>query len=1341
MPPPPPFPISCGAAPESSPRWQPWELGIRNNAHVARMATTPGAARMAALPEISKEPIMPHLTRVLSLLCLVALLAGVLPAGAQGLYHNQRLFIVPAPGPVQVDGDLKDWDLSGEILTYVTEASMTYQSAKTAMMYDREALYISSRVADPTPMLNKADPAVNPDFGWDGDAFQLRLCLDPGLGYPLKIGNYDRSPSDMLVHMTLWYYTDKKQPVLHLKYGMNYHDSYGYHKGIVPAEKYLGAYVPGADGKGFTFEYRIPWSTLGTPRPLAGGDMTAAAIQIQWSDATGLHSYGGGWAVDLMAHAGFTYQSTHAWGKALFAEKGNLPKELTQDGVPPVRKLPLKFDFSLQKEQITSVTLINAKGDRVRHIVAAQSRPAGPVTESWDGLDDRGKVLPAGDYTWKGAYHDPFTLKHILSVSNSGTPSYNTPDGKGAWGGDWGEPADAAFAGERGALLWDGSEAGMGLIGVDLKGRKQWGYRIGGSHLATDGEWVFVFLNLEKQIRVYGLADGKQINFQRGELWAEPNSLIDGEAKKGPDGKPLPVEKVKGTRCDGMAWQNGKLYVAKTADNEIAVYDAKKGTLTGKLSIPAPSAVTAAGPGLLLVVSEGRLKRVAVADGTMVEFAKEHLDAPQDIAVGADGAVYVSNAGALHNVSLFDKDGKFLKSIGKAGGRAMTGAVQTEGNVSLARAGKWDGEAMLSPRGLAVDSKGRLWVMEHDFSPKRVSVWDPATGKLVDEKFGPAFVSTPICMDPTDPTRVYCQNVEWEIDLAKGTSRPAAIMFEARPDTPYFWPHMVNNIVFTAKNGKQYMHHKSYQGSAVAGQYLWVRRGDRFAAVAGIIPPSAALTWRTAAAKTPWLLWEDLSGDGVIGQDECRPTTMIAQNSHSIVDANLNMYATGMYNDLYWQRISPKKIQPNGVPLYDDASIVRFNYGEKHGGNYTYEFTVNPADGSVLMYAGTDIKLLDKTELWPITTWTKDGQLQWRYRKGCRWHDMYEFPIPKAGELYGCTRNLGITDGITGYSCYFGQCQLLTTDGVTLGTIMKDGRSGETGADQIQCEWFTGQLVKTKDKRWYLMGGDQDGRVLEVLGLNSVQRFAGKLTITPAQVKAAEEALAEWSTQKAKSQSLVLSRIVAKPAWVDIRGVTVEVDAKRSFTAKAAYDKENLYLRYEVRSPNELVNSALEIQQPFKGGNCLDLQLATDPAANPKRTTPAPGDLRLLITRRAGKAMAVVYRPKVAGFAGDPIVFTSPTGKESFDRIEVWDDVKLDYEKTAEGFIAVAALPLAKLGLAPKSGTLQRMDVGYIFGNETGNITATRAYWSNQSFSSKVTQDIPNEARLEPGQWGSATVE
>jgi peptide/nickel transport system substrate-binding protein len=101
----------------------------------------------------------------------------------------------------------------------------------------------------------------------------------------------------------------------------------------------------------------------------------------------------------------------------------------------------------------------------------------------------------------------------------------------------------------------------------------------------------------------------------------------------------------------------------------------------------------------------------------------------------------------------------------------------------------------------------------------------------------------------------------------------------------------------------------------------------------------------------------------------------------------------------------------------------------------------------------------------------------------------------------------------------------------------------------------------------------------------------------------------------------------------------------------------------------------------------------------------------------------------------------SPTGKESIDSIEVWQDIALTYARTATGFTATVALPLAKLGLTPAPGTAIKLDVGYIFGNETGNATSVRAYWSNHSFSAGVTADIPNEIRIEPNQWGNATVE
>jgi len=51
------------------------------------------------------------------------------------------------------------------------------------------------------------------------------------------------------------------------------------------------------------------------------------------------------------------------------------------------------------------------------------------------------------------------------------------------------------------------------------------------------------------------------------------------------------------------------------------------------------------------------------------------------------------------------------------------------------------------------------------------------------------------------------------------------------------------------------------------------------------------------------------------------------------------------------------------------------------------------------------------------------------------------------------------------------------------------------------------------------------------------------------------------------------------------------------------------------------------------------------------------------------------------------------------------------------------------------------MDLGYIFGNEAGDSALARAYWFNRSWLSRMVQDAPDESRIEPSQWGVATIE
>jgi hypothetical protein len=1233
--------------------------------------------------------------------------------GSRG--RNKRIFVVPRPGPVVIDGKLDDWDLSGQIHVYVTPETSEMQSIRVALMYDAEALYVSGVVRDPTPMMNRHDPRVNGDGAWNADAFQFRLCLDPKLGYPLRdapANTPQARPNDQLVHLTMWYYTDREEANLQLAYGMTYSPPRaGYPKGVVPRDKFQAAYLMAADRKGYTFEYRVPWTTLEARAPLKAGDVVAASLQAHWGTPDGLSTPGAGaWAFDLMATLGFGFLNTSCWGRAIFTEKGNLPKELTQEGLPVEPPLPLTFEYELPRDGEVTIALVNEQGQMVRHLLAQAPRKKGTVVERWDGLDDVGKPLPAGTYTWKGIHHEPITTRYLLAVHNSGQPSYATPEGTGAWGADHGNPTTVCAVGEHMLLAWEGAEAGWAMLRTDLDGRRQWGIKPDAEHLASDGHSIFAGVGLgagfkaRKGVERYSLAEGRPFNFGNGKLQAD---LPPG----GDD---------KSNAVSGLAYAEGILYVALEKRNLVALLDPDKGTVKAAWDVPAPRRLAVLPDGSLAVISNGKV--LALKEGTARPFLTEHLDEPAGIAVDSSGTVFVANRGKLQNVSVFARDGKYLRSIGKEGGRP--------------RVGLFDAGGLLEPGGIAVDKTGKLWVAETLNYPKRFSVWDAKSGRPVKDFFGGSQYSTHVCMDPRHEDEVFCHMTVWKVDLDKGTWYPHSTMWR-RPG-PDGAPEAYDiKRVFTARNGKQF---------ALGNNVLLMRDGDRFKPLVwgiGNFAGNPFVPWPVCPLfkdrqKYPdgSYFWQDANDDQIIQPDEITKAKSGTYMPHdwSWVDAELNLWnARGFV-------YRPVRFAEDGRPVYDftrpervadfaGKDVVAAATGGADVGLRLGSLYVDPQDHSFYTI-----------ENGRYARWAPDGKPIWAYRVVSTFAASLSQPIARPGQMWGVTSPLGVAGEFTGLATYWGTFHLFTRDGLYVAYLFKDQRLGEMGPDVLNAETSCGQLIKTqKSGRYLLLGGDTDGRVTEVLGLDTIQRFEGTHAVTPKEVEAVQKAQAEYAGLKARAQRL---SIVRGRAALDVAsGVSKVVDGKRGFTARTAYDARNLYLSYDVESPFELVNSIPDPHTVFKGGNLLDLQFATDPEADPKRGAPAPGDVRLLVTRQQGKPLAVLYRPKLKGFTGQSVVLKSPTGQEAFDAIEVSDEVRLEYQKTPAGFRAVVTVPLAVLGWAPRPGSAVRLDLGYLFGNATGNQCAQRAYWSNSSPTAAIIGDVPSESRLEPHQWGTATVE
>ncbi len=1264
-----------------------------------------------------------------------------------GRGRHKQLYVVPAPGAVTIDGNLDDWDCSGQIQLFVQEATRSTQSAGFAVMYDDKALYISGEVNDPNPMMNRHDPRVMAHRAWDADACQFRLVVDGNSEYPVKEStfkyrgkNAPKDTRDDIVHLLLWHYTDEGTSHLQMHQGMGYRVPEGLEpEGLVPSDKFEGAYRKWENGRGYTFEYRIPWTTLRASNPPKAGDVVGGTMQMHWARPDGL-SIGSGRNVarDIIGHSGVPYQSAETWGRMIFADQGNVSKERVLEGVPRERPLSLEFEYELPDDGQTTIQLIDEDGIVQRILVAQQERPGGVNVERWDGMDNHhlvdghGGFLPAGSYDWRGVFNSGrLKAEYRFSVHNSGQPPYRTDDGTGGWGGDHGVPRDVIALQDGMLFCWEASEAGFGLIRTDINGRKRWGSNQDAMYLAVDGKSVYIaggkgFVRHEG-VRKLDIED------------ARPQSFADGShLLKAPPGGNLESDTVT-----GLTASSNTLYVSFGKRDRIAVYDLTDASLCELWELEAPGRLALRPDGSLIAISGKEV--VFLTNGIVVARLTDHIDEPTGVAVSDEGIIYVANCGALQLVSVFSANGDYIKSIGRKGGRPAMGV--------------YDPSGIYMAGGIDIDAKGRLWVAESADYPKRISLWDVDSGKNLDEFFGAAEYFAYGYIDPDRPEEIYAQNMLWAIDWDKYRVTPKSTIW--RKSTPDMAPHPRIDAygglfrMVTADNGQQF----GWGGAPHQAVFLYMRDGDIFRPIAGDFNPwggsrfnhdipavdEKKSTMETEMGKvsgnTRYIFWQDANDDGRIDSGEFSLRTGDAASHGTIIhmDKDLSLWLS------CGRKLTPIRVTDEGRPIYDlnkaqDTPLTgKLSMGEGGRGWTTFDDT-----GAAYTMNVTHLSRSGSG----LTRWKPDGDLDWRFPDILRWRDGRTLPTSGPGRLWGATQLMGVGGEFLVGQNYFGTSHIFRRDGMYIGAVLGGGPSGKydpgikdsryNGQSEGQGGSFVKLNLDGKD-RYFMIQGSHDVRVWEITGLDTLRELSGG-TYEHSEARV-EKAKATYKKHMDSMKVLQPLHIVhGRKALEEAKPVGKDLDDDRGFEVRAAYDDDKLYFHYKVEAPHGLVNGQVNPNIIFRGGNCLDIQIATDQNADPKRKKPVSGDLRLLVTRKDNKPFAMLYRPKVKDFKGEQTVLFSPTGEEPFDDIsEV--DVDLEYEKTSTGFTATVTVPLATLGFLPKSGDTVRMDFGYIFGNATGSRTAARAYLHNNSFSANVVDDIPNESRLEPGDWGEATFE
>ncbi len=1261
---------------------------------------------------------------ILRVFCL-ALCVGVLWQRASATEtENLGLKVMPAPGAVQVDGKFSDWDLTGGILVCGdVETARDTVSLWFHAMHDAENLYVLARWNDETPVNNPGVTAG--DAGWQGDGLQFRLIV----GY--------NQPDERVSHFTCWKGRDGND-VIDVSYGRDLK------QGRVRNLKANGgqqAFAIDGDKLGYVQEIAIPWTAVAPGgRVPQAGEAFRLTIEPNFTiGATGRASYKDCFQPGMILDRIFTFRAYKQWGSATLEARGGQqprPVRLTdgrefavtiEAGLPTVDWTGLiqsralvgfkPITITMPENGFVSLNICNDEGEVVRQLLNCEFVTKGEHTFEWDGLSTSsfrtpGEPVAAGTYSWQAIHHTGIGLRLKGWACNSGITPWDFPPGRGNWGGDHGAPSAVAVDDKHVYLGWSGAEAGKALLACNFDGDVQWNNTNGGIGgalaVAVDGDTVYA-LNYKHIYRVH-----------------RKNGIYT--PWKGSEGAELPMAQIfpgyKHSKSQHMTFAagGGSLFLSSREHNEVTALDGSTGAILKRWSILQPLQLAYRPGGQLLIVTSEALLALDPEGENPTPLISGLVNA-RAVAVDAEGNLFVAVGDPDNQIQVYSPGGKLLRSIGRPGGRELVG--------------KWTPDGVRFVHAMAVDKQNQLWVVEHDMGPKRISVWNAATGELVRELFGPAqYGATGGAINPQDPSLMVGQGCEWRLDPDSGkaacvgviTRRPMGISrFAEGPD------------------GRLYLFvgHGWLHGPHPLDIYL--RRGDA--------DYQLVATFRYAGsnrATYSTTYWADENGDGEVQpQEETTVPQRFAFGGWYLgVTPDLSLYT--MSGD-------PFQIQLDG---FTECGAPQYNLR-------------NPRPLPMLGLGSSDARSLfswapnGEDFGWCRGHDLQTGKLRWRYPNNFAGvHGSHKAPPPEVGLIRGAYPPCGTAKlpepigNVWFLPTNLGEWHVLTERGFYLTRLFLQG-------DSLQIQWpevavpgavldnvppgmggedFGGSVTLAHDGKVYIQAGKTAFWNVEVVGLESVKELpGGSLSISDADTALAQQLREKQLQTRAERQELIVKRLTptftGKPQ-TDFAGATFVKFQKQDEAAvqgAAAWDDENLYLVWDVSDATPWVNGANQSEMMYLHGDTVDFQLGTDPSADSKRKEAVLGDLRISIGNFHGEPRAVMYRR----VARDPRPRTFSSG--------VIQDYKMESVTTLERakihaqilgrnrYVVEAAIPLSELELRPQAGLALRGDIGVTHGDVAGQRTRLRTYWTNQH--TGIVDDAVFELQMEPQYWGKIQFE
>jgi hypothetical protein len=1241
------------------------------------------------------------------------LLGAALPVLAQNdpesaTSDNNVISVVPAPGPVTIDGQDGDWDLSAGVWSYNDPSLVKKYSLWTHLMWDEKGIYLLGRYLDPSPMRNATR---GKDFmqSWRADAMQARVVFD------------EKTPEEHQMHMNLFYSSPEGAPYMLVKHGgfkgKPPYDNTGPDRPDLlekygnTMEKFGGkiAFQPWPDGQGYNMEAFWPWEYARTGgQPLKPGDSFTLGIEAMWGNSDGtslIHRL-----VDNLKNAQvnriFFFRAKDGWGRAELVAKGGLNGTEAQKTLHATRLKafenydttgPVPISYELPDDRDVTIAIDNQDGVRVRNLFGQYPRAKGKHTDYWDGLDDAGNALPPGDYTVRVVDHAPIKLKLFNSVYNAATPPWPTDKGRKIWGSNHGYPVTAASRGDVILLGFTGTEGATGLQRIDGAGLIQWNDFYELLDVTMDDQYAYAFARdswIQKVVmRRYDLKTGKLV------------LLTDGA--KSPHAF-LPVEH-KGVKDGTIALSGGKLFIAVGGDK---LYRLDKDTGAIELELPIGDLVA-------LDDRDGVLRGI-YADGAIAElnpdgtrkgvlFQAAGAAQPVRFAVSQDNQRVAVSDRATNQVHVYDIKGGKIGSIGQP-------YTSVDGKRP---GGKFVETNLIDPNGLDFDNQGRLWLAEAEGTNRRITCWTP-DGKLHQQFWGaPDYGAMAGFYLPHDSTRFIAHGVEFKLDPDLDImNRPSA-------EHPlYFHPDLGNTrgVVYEYK-GREYA--VTVPGKNKQNWVVIAKRNKD-----GMFQPVVRVecgNFRNKKKPVPGKVWTDLNENGAEDPGEVTEGFM----GRAVYWSNGWMRPDMTFVTADQQVFRLKSVSPGGVPIYDwdkpETMPNHFTMDNRanNGGTIAMDLAGNVSDG--LNYA------------------TVDG------RRGSypNLYGRHNGPAARRGLIIAPFRTNGVVEGIPGIGSLTalggdrGEWFLMSMDGIYLSSILQDAK-GDVTLDEtyVGQESFGGFIWRDAQGRVLAQLGGSSYRIVEVLGLDTMRSAKGKLTLTKAQVdEGVKLAQAREAASPKEPAELKIAKVVElpkEPEDPDTRGAESLVEGAESFRvqeagdpshwfkAALAHDGKQLAISWQVNDSTPWKNAEGKFTHAFIGGDAVDIHL----------DVPGRGPIRLLAAPLNGEP-EVVYWQKKAEKQENPttyVVSNNEANAQRFDIVKKLDAAKTKVAVGTRGYSVLLTVPLEELGLDPANAAALKGIVGVIYSDPSGTNRASRLYWHDKG--TGMVSDVPTEAKLNTANWG-----